>query len=345
MNKHNREFAARVALALVVYLVLVLQMPHFTSENAIAALLDGAVLTGLIAVGIGITMIAGELDMSVGSMAALASVCVVKLVGIGIGVIPALTIAVAGAATFGAVQGLAIALLNINSLVFTIGTLIGLRGVALIAANETTLTLPLDMLTISDAVSERYWIFSPLSVAMLSAFGLAALFASRTIWGREIYAIGGGRTESRAAGVPQRRPIVIAFAASAAFAALAGGLLSIRSGSASPLSFEAVLLEAVAVCLIGGIALDGGKGGFLGMLIGLCTLRLVITGMASLGAPFWGQNLAVGLLLIFVIVAEAIYAKFASWRERVLSLRYRANLQKTLHSHRLPEDVSFDRNR
>ena len=103
--------------------------------------------------------------------------------------------------------------------------------------------------------------------------------------------------ESRAAGVPQKRPVVIAFTASAGFAALAGGLISIRSGSASPLGFEAVLLETVAACLIGGVALDGGRGGFLGILIGLLTLRLVISGIASLGAPFWAQNLAAGLLL------------------------------------------------
>ena len=196
------------------------------------------------------------------------------------------------------------------------GTLIGLRGLALIAANETTPTLPMDMLSISDGISARFWIFSPLSAAMLIAFALAALFASRTIWGREIYAIGGGRAESRAAGVPQRRPVIIAFAAAAGFAALAGGLVSVRSGSASPLGFEAVLLEAVAACLIGGVALDGGKGGFLGILIGLFTIRLVITGMASLGAPFWAQNLAVGLLLISVIIAEAVSAAFVRSRAR-----------------------------
>jgi ribose transport system permease protein len=186
----------------------------------------------------------------------------------------------------------------------------------LIAANETTPTLPLDMLSISDAVASRFWIFSPLSAAMLIAFALAGLFASRTIWGREIYAIGGGRAESRAAGVPQRRPLVIAFGAAAGFAAFAGGLISIRSGSASPLGFEAVLLEAVAACLIGGVALEGGEGDFLGILVGLFTIRLVISGMASFGAPFWAQNLVVGLLLIFVIVAETVSTVLARRRAR-----------------------------
>ena len=314
------ERVARVGLALVVYTVFAARLPNYHTALGLWALLDGSVMTGLVAIGIGLTMIAGELDLSVGSMAALAGVLVVKLIGIG--VLPALALVVIGAGAFGALQGYAIALLEINSLVFTVGTLIGLRGLALIAAKETTPTLPIDMLSIGDAIDRQFWIFSPLSAVMLVSFALAGLFASRTVWGREIYAFGGGRAELLAAGVPQRRPVVIAFAASAGFSALAGGLISIRSGSASPLGFEAVLLDAVAACLIGGVALDGGRGGFLGIFIGLFTLRLVISGIASLGAPFWAQNLAAGLLLISVIGVEAVSVGLL--RRRAHGLRRRA---------------------
>jgi ribose transport system permease protein len=317
------ERVARVGLALVVYTVFAARLPNYHTALGLWALLDGSVMTGLVAIGIGLTMIAGELDLSVGSMAALAGVLVVKLIGIG--VLPALALVVIGAGAFGALQGYAIAMLEINSLVFTVGTLIGLRGLALIAAKETTPTLPIDMLSIGDAIDRQFWIFSPLSAVMLASFALAGLFASRTVWGREIYAFGGGRAESLAAGVPQRRPVVIAFAASAGFAALAGGLISIRSGSASPLGFEAVLLEAVAACLVGGVALDGGRGGFLGIFIGLFTLRLVISGIASLGAPFWAQNLAAGLLLISVIGVEAVSVGLL--RRRAHGLRRRAGPQ------------------
>lgn len=316
MKTLSGEFLARAGLAFAIFLLLSFKMPNILSTPGMAALLDGAVMTGLIAVGVGLTMLAGELDMSVGSMAALSGVCVIMLVTAGVGVLPAIALVVAAAGAFGAAQGLAISLLNINSLVFTVGSLIGLRGIALVAANETTPTLPIDMLAVSDAVSMRYLIFSPLSAAMFLAFALAGFFASRTIWGREISAIGGGRAESRAAGVPHRRPTVIAFAVSAGAAALAGGLIAVRSGSASPLGYEAVLLEAVTACLIGGVALEGGKGGFLGILVGLFTLRFVITGMGSMGAPFWAQNLAVGLLLILVISSEAIYRMSARRQSR-----------------------------
>jgi ribose/xylose/arabinose/galactoside ABC-type transport system permease subunit len=168
----------------------------------------------------------------------------------------------------------------------------------------------------SDSVSARWFVFSPLNMMLIVAYAGVGIFASRTLWGREIYAIGGGRNEARAAGVPVGRPLVIAFAFSAALAALGGGLLSVRSGGATPLGYESVLLEAVAACLIGGIALQGGSGDFFGVLTGLLTLRLVISGIANFGAPFWAQNLAAGLLFIFVIAVETLSR--ALWARRAL---------------------------
>jgi hypothetical protein len=81
-----------------------------------------------------------------------------------------------------------------------------------------------------------------------------------------------------------------------------------RSGSASPLGFDTVLLAAVTTCLMGGIALAGGRGNIIGIAIGLFTLRFFITGVASLGAPYWAQNLATGGFLILVIAGQVMPA-------------------------------------
>ena len=102
-----------------------------------------------------------------------------------------------------------------------------------------------------------------------------------------------------------------------------GSLLAIRSGGATPLGYESVLLEAVAACLIGGIALQGGRGDFYGLFAGLLTLRLVISGISNFGAPFWVQNLAAGLLLILVIAAETLSR--AIWNRRALGLASRGS--------------------
>ena len=131
---------------------------------------------------------------------------------------------------------------------------------------------------------------------MIVVFIVVGLFLRYTRWGREIYAIGGGRNEARAAGVPVLRPMIIAFTCSGALAGLGGALLSIRLGSATPLGFDSLLLSAATTCLMGGIALEGGIGNVIGIAIGLFTLRFLVTGMAALGAPYYVQNLAVGAL-------------------------------------------------
>ena len=323
MNRRDTliDLAARAAFMAVIYLVFALQLPTYHTSSGVAALLDGAVLIGIVSVGVGVTMIAGEFDLSVGSLAALTGVIALEIISIG--VLPALLVGVLFAAAVGAVQGLLIGVLGINSLVFTIGTLIGLRGLAMVVAHEQTITMPIEQLPDVDILTQHFLgVFSPISVGMIVVFVAVGLFLKYTRWGREIYAIGGGRNEARAAGVPLLRPMMIAFTLSGALGGLGGALLSIRLGSATPLGFDSLLLSAATTCLMGGIALEGGIGNVIGIAIGLFTLRFLVTGMAALGAPYYVQNLAVGALLILVVVVQLMLTRLRRRQARTqLSVR------------------------
>jgi ribose transport system permease protein len=315
------DLAVRAAFMAVIYLVFALQLPNYHTSSGVAALLDGAVLIGIVSIGVGVTMIAGEFDLSVGSLAALTGVIALEIISIG--VLPALVVGVLFAAAVGAIQGLLIGVLGINSLVFTIGTLIGLRGLAMVVAHEQTITMPIEQLPDVDILTQHFLgVFSPISVGMIVVFVAVGLFLKYTRWGREIYAIGGGRNEARAAGVPLLRPMMIAFTLSGALAGLGGALLSIRLGSATPLGFDSLLLSAVTTCLMGGIALEGGIGSVIGIAIGLFTLRFLVTGMAALGAPYYVQNLSVGALLILVVVVQLMLTRLRRRQARMqLSVR------------------------
>jgi ribose transport system permease protein len=315
----RRDLAARSVMMLVVYLIFAWLLPSYYSMAGIASLLDGAFLTGVIALGVGLTMLVGEMDLSVGSMAALAGIISVEMAPLGI--VPAIIVTTILAGLVGAIQGWCIAWLRINSLIFTVGTLIAFRGLALLAAHEQTANLPIEQLDATDFLSVHWLFLSPLNVVLLIAVLVIGFLSARTLWGREMLAIGGGRAEARAAGVPVRRPLVLAFALSAALAALAGAVLSLQAGSATPLGFDAVLLDAVTACLVGGVSLKGGRGSVLGIVIGVFTLRFLVSGIAGLGAPFWAQSLASGALLIALILVEGGYSAFA--RRRALS-RHRA---------------------
>jgi ribose/xylose/arabinose/galactoside ABC-type transport system permease subunit len=296
------DLLSRIALAAAVYAFFAATDSHYRTIDQLYPLINGFALVGLVALGLGVTMIAGELDLSVGSMAAVAGIIAVYTSDWGI--VPCLVVAVAASAAFGAAQGLAIATLRVNSLVFTIGTLIALRGLAFVISDEESVLVNLDNLGISDSVVRKLWIFSPFSLTTIVAFVLVGGFMSLTRYGREIYAIGGGRAEALGAGVSSFRSIVIAFTLSAALAGLAGGLASLQSGAAQPGAYDSLLLGGVTAALVGGVSLYGGKGSFVGIAVGALTLRFLVLGISSRGAPFYVESLATGALLLAVLLVE-----------------------------------------
>jgi ribose/xylose/arabinose/galactoside ABC-type transport system permease subunit len=296
------DVASRAALALAVYTFFAATDEHYRGVNNLYPILNGFALTGLVAVGLGVTMIAGELDLSVGSMAAVAGIITVYLSGWG--VFPCLAVATLSGAAFGAVQGAVIAKLRINSLVFTIGTLIALRGVAFVISHEHSVAVNLNDLSISDSVTRKLWIFSPLSLTAIAAFVVVGLLMAFSKRGREIYAIGGGRNEALGAGVTAFVPLVLAFTVSAALASLAGGLASLQSAAAQPGAFDSLLLGGVTAALVGGVSLYGGRGTFVGIAVGVLTLRFLVTGIASRGAQFYVESLSTGGLLLAVLLVE-----------------------------------------
>ena len=296
------DLLSRVALAVLVYTFFALTDEQYRGVSQLYPLLDGFALVGLVALGLGATMIAGELDLSVGSMAAVAGI--IAIYASDWGVVPCVLVAVAAAAAFGAAQGFAIALLRINSLVFTIGTLIALRGLAFVISNEESVIVSLDNLSISDSITRKLWIFSPFSLITIAAFLVVGCFMAYTRPGREIYAIGGGRAEALGAGVSSFRSVVIVFTLSAALAGLAGSLSSLKSGAAQPGAFDSLLLGVVTAALVGGVSLYGGKGSFVGIAVGALTLRFLVLGISSRGAPFYVESLATGALLLAVLLME-----------------------------------------
>ena len=310
---------ARLALFVGVFVVFAISDRRFAAPNNIFTIFEGFAWLGLAALAVGLTIIAGELDLSVGSVAAVAGIIAVSVVE-DIGLVAAVVVATLLGLVFGAAQGYLIHRLRIHSLVFTLGTLIGLRGLAFMISGENTVVMK--NLDIADTVRHQLWIFSPFSLVTILVFALVGLFLVYTRFGREIFAIGGGRQEAAAAGVPLVRPLVLTFALSGSMAALAGALTSIKSGSAGPAAFEQLLLPAATAALIGGVSLLGGKGSVYGIVVGTLTLRFITSGLSLGGAPFYVLTLATGAVLIVVVVLElvverpAVRAGLRRWRAR-----------------------------
>ena len=308
-----RAYALPIVILIGVWIYISATTDTFRGEAAFFSVLEGFPLMGLVALGLAVTIIAGELDLSVGSMAAVAGAVAVRAADAGL--IGAVLIAVAVGAVLGAVQGGLIAKIGINSLVFTIGTLILLRGAAWLLCGNAP--LPLEDVTVSDPLLDRYGIFSAASIAALLVFVLFGLFLAYTRYGREIYAIGGGRTEAASAGVSRTRPLVLAFAISGGLASLAGALATMRGGSAAPENYADLLLAGAAAALLGGVSLYGGKGTVLNVALGVAILTAVSAGLAARSEPASTVQLVTGVLLLLVIAIEFAIGRL-SRRPRLL---------------------------
>jgi ribose transport system permease protein len=301
-QRRDWDVVFRIGICVVTIVAFAIVTPHFISTNNSFTVLQTVAFSGIAALGVGVTMIAGEFDLSIGSMAVLGSVCAIKLQDAGMAV--AIIVPVLGGALVGAIQGGIISALRISSLVLTIGTLILFSGLAYILSGETSISLV--NFEISLSLSQRYWILSPVSALFLVLTTATWIFLRYSRYGRELYAIGGARREAEAAGVRTLRPLTLAFAFSGATGALTGVVVSLTSGGATPTGFSDLLLSAVAAAVVGGVALSGGRGSAWGIALGSLALAVIVTGIDVLGAPFYVNQFVIGGLLLAVLAIEMI---------------------------------------
>ncbi|HRI97257.1 MAG TPA: ABC transporter permease, partial [Nocardioides sp.] len=237
----------------------------------------------------------------------------------GLGLVPALAIATLAGLVIGAIQGGVLSRLGISSVVFTIGTMLGLQGLAFLVSDNAA--LPLEDFSVSDPLLNRWSFLSPSSLVAIAVFGLVWFLLACTKIGREVYAFGGGRREAAAAGVSQLRVMVVAFAVCGGCAALAGAMASIKSGSSTPGGYTDLLLIAPAAILVGGINLDGGRGTVINVVLGVAIISVVRSGLGFRGVESYIVDLAVGGLLLVFVVADFFIQRAAGQRSRARTAR------------------------
>jgi len=257
-------------------------------------------------------MIAGEFDLSIASMAALAGALTVSLSELGL--IVSLLIAIAACTLLGMLQGWAIASLGINSLVFTVGTLVLIRGLTWLVCDG--LAISIDDFTASDIFYSRFLGLSPGSISALCIIVALGVFLSRTRWGRELYALGSSRQEAVAAGVRYRRGMVTAFGISAGCGAVGGGLTSALSGSAAPNALESMLVLGIAAALVGGVSISGGRGTMVNVLLGFAIISVLSAGLAGMGSKAFVAQLFTGIFLLAIVLAEYVIARLGEHGNR-----------------------------
>ncbi|MDW5593444.1 ABC transporter permease [Conexibacter stalactiti] len=300
------EGGALLPVAVLVVMAVVFVVLVGTADQSITSangynILQNVALYGWVALALGLTMIAGEFDLSTPAMFTLGGV-VAALVGGS----PAVAIgaAVAAGIVVGVVQGLLVARLDISSVAVTLAGYIVLSGVALtVSGNEITTHTNLDFgFEIDRPILE---VFSVRSLVVLAGFALIGLLLRYTRIGTELRAVGNDRRAARVAGVPIARRVVLVFVLSAVGAAASGALVSYSLSTAAPNVNLEPLIFGVTAIVLGGVSVYGGKGTALGILIGVIALSLLEEGLVLLAIPDYVANIVTGGLLAVVALIAA----------------------------------------
>jgi ribose transport system permease protein len=275
--------------------------------------LQGFAQLGLLALAIGITMIAGEFDLSVVGTYALGGTLAVEA-GVSSPILGVLAAVAAGAAV-GAFQGGLIARLRIPSMPVTLATYIALLGLTYAMSGGLSKSYPNSDATlwVDQALAG---VFSPRSLVTLAAFLIAAVVLGSTKLGREMRAIGGDRRASRVAGVSVDRRLIAVFTISGVLAALGGALLSYSYASANPDPGLQPLILAAVAALLGGVSLAGGRGAPLGLLAGALSVALLAQIVAVTALPDFTTQLLYAALLAVIVAIESPGLRASSDRLR-----------------------------
>ena len=314
-----------IALAILVLLIASQSNKFFLSQNLLNIGQNISVV-GLVAVGETIIIVAGMLDISVGSIAGVASV-VAALVLLGSGDVVGgsglavsagnAPLAVAGGVLagllLGLVNGFIITALRVNAVIATLATLSAFRGLAFLIAPEGKPVTVLNQSFISLGTGRLDLIPGwPIPISLLVLLTVAIGFAVLMRYmdfGRAVYALGGNPAAARLAGIHVTRLKLSIYALSGAAAGMAGIILTARTNSGQPASgSQGLELEAITAVFLGGASLQGGRGTIAGTMLAVVLIGALSNGMNLLGIPTFYQLVAKGALLV---VAVAI----SQWRQ------------------------------
>ena len=305
---------ASLVIFVIVMAIFAVADGDFLSPLNISNMLAFLPELGIIALGMTLLLTAGEFDLSVGAVFAFVPVCVMLLVQGGVMPIgPALLIGLALCVLIGLVNGLIVTKVGISSFLVTLSMLMIIRGAAL----YITQGFPLESwdqpgffvtLLAGDFYLGPFRLYA-------SLFWFAALIAlsgyvlNRSKVGNWISAIGSNRSAAVARGVPADKVKIWLFILTSVLAGLAGMISAFRIKAASPVAGTGYELEVIAMVVVGGTALTGGRGTILGTVVGALMLRGIRNGIVLIGVPGLAYNIFVGAIILGMLILHAALQK------------------------------------
>lgn len=312
-------------MLIAVLVVFSLTIPRYFQFGIFANILEQSTYVGVMAIGLAMVIISGNLDLSVESTAALSAMVTGLLfassgIGLGIDLGPAIVmipvsmlIAVAVGTVIGFINGFFTVKIGMSAFIVTLASFIWVRGlVVAISGGRSAQSLAPEIRVIG---IERLFGIPLLAWISVLCFIIFAFIMAKTPFGRYITLVGGNEAATFRAGIPSGRILWMSFVLAGALAGLAGWLLAIRTSGATANLGVGMLFNAFAAVVIGGVSLKGGIGKLPGVYAGVLLIYSIHTAINLMRLPAHWTQVILGLLVLAAVLLDTLKLRL---RERLL---------------------------
>jgi ribose transport system permease protein len=297
--------AVGVLLALVLMvLFLCVATPHFRTAENIFSVFRNFSFVAILAIGETVVILSAGIDLSVGSVLGLSGCLAALAMRAGMHEAIAVALGLACGGIFGLMNGALVTGIRLPPFIVTLGTLSVARGLAYVVTRGWPIS----------GFSEGFmwlgqgslWVVPVPVVVMFIFGGFISVLLRHTVWGRQLYAVGGNEEAARLSGVPVARVKVIAYVLSGFASALTGLLLMARLGVSQPVAGQGYELDAIAASVIGGTSLMGGQGSVSGVIIGAAVMGVLRNGLVLLGVSAFWQQVVLGAVIVLAVALDRL---------------------------------------
>jgi len=295
------ELGLLLILVILVITFMILSPYFFTSRNLLNITRQVSI-TLIVAIGMTFVILTGEIDLSVGSLAALAGIATAAALSASGSIFLAILTGLGMGFLMGSINGLLTVYGKVQSFIVTLAMLGIARGIGLVWTGGK----PISGLPIAFGKLGAGYI-GPIPFSTLIAVGvfiIAYYFMNRTKHGIYMRSIGANTQAAELSAIPVKKYRVIAFMISGALSGLGGILITSRLLSAQPTAAEGMELNVIAAVILGGASLSGGIGTILGTLLGAMVIGVIDNGMNLIGVSAFFQQIVKGIIILIAVMAK-----------------------------------------
>jgi len=296
--------SSAVAVTLVAICVaLSISRSQFLTGDNVSNILEQVSMIGIIAMGMTMLLVSANFDLSVGGIVGLTGILTTKVANSS-GLVAAVFAAVVVATALGAINGLVVTRLRVNSLVATLGTGLVYGGLAFLISNNAPILL--ESTTLSDVVNTDILGISLPVYVFAAVVAISTWFLHTTVGGRQLYAVGANPEAARYAGVRVDLLRFLPFAVTGLYCGIASLILIGLLSSGVPDAASSWPLQVVAAVVVGGVSIAGGQGTILMGVLGILLIGVINNGLNLLGLAASWQNITTGAILVAAVAIDAV---------------------------------------